>query len=129
MNNSDEEQLLYPPYQNPYEDQTHLSSKTLLSSSHENYRGYPEEDGLTGTAGTSPNSAAEAPRGTRSVEQGLHQCAGCGGPIVDRYYLVTVNRHWHTTCLSCHHCKQSLDLHLTCFVKDGDIYCKDDYCR
>lgn len=129
LSNSDEDQLLYPLYHHdPYED---LPSKTPLSSVHEN-RVYPDEaeaKGPTGTVGTSPHSASEVPRGAGSVEHGLHQCAGCGGSIVDRYYLVTVNRRWHTTCLSCHHCKQSLDLHLTCFVKDGDIYCKDDYCR
>ncbi|KAH7983608.1 hypothetical protein HPB52_013117 [Rhipicephalus sanguineus] len=56
-------------------------------------------------------------------------CAGCGAPIADRFYLLAVERQWHTRCLRCCHCKQQLDSELTCFARDGNIYCKEDYYR
>ena len=56
-------------------------------------------------------------------------CAGCGGSIDDRYYLLAADRQWHTECLRCCECKIALDNELTCFAKDGDIYCKEHYFR
>lgn len=56
-------------------------------------------------------------------------CAGCGGRIQDRYYLLAVDRQWHAHCLKCCECKLPLDTELTCFARDGNIYCKDDYYR
>ncbi|XP_021919662.1 LIM/homeobox protein Lhx9-like isoform X2 [Zootermopsis nevadensis] len=56
-------------------------------------------------------------------------CDGCGGRITDRYYLVTVDRQWHSACLKCCECKLPLDSQVSCFVKDGNIYCKEDFYR
>lgn len=56
-------------------------------------------------------------------------CAGCGGRIHDRYYLLAVDRQWHAHCLKCCECKLPLDSELTCFARDGNIYCKEDYYR
>ncbi|XP_066151221.1 LIM/homeobox protein Lhx2-like [Euwallacea fornicatus] len=56
-------------------------------------------------------------------------CAGCGGRIQDRYYLLAVDRQWHACCLKCSECKLPLDSELTCFARDGNIYCKEDYYR
>lgn len=56
-------------------------------------------------------------------------CAGCGGKIADRYYLLAVDRQWHVRCLKCCECKLALDSELTCFSRDGNIYCKEDYYR
>lgn len=56
-------------------------------------------------------------------------CAGCGGRIHDRYYLLAVDRQWHAHCLKCCECKVPLDTELTCFARDGNIYCKEDYYR
>jgi LIM homeobox protein 2/9 len=56
-------------------------------------------------------------------------CAGCGGRIQDRYYLLAVDRQWHAACLKCCECKLPLDTELTCFARDGNIYCKEDYYR
>ncbi|XP_064458671.1 LIM/homeobox protein Lhx9-like [Ornithodoros turicata] len=63
------------------------------------------------------------------AEEQLKMCAGCGSHIVDRFYLLAVERQWHTKCLRCCHCKQQLDSELTCFARDGNIYCKEDYYR
>ncbi|XP_053552164.1 LIM/homeobox protein Lhx2 [Bombina bombina] len=56
-------------------------------------------------------------------------CAGCGGKISDRYYLLAVDKQWHMRCLKCCECKLNLESELTCFSKDGSIYCKEDYYR
>ncbi|XP_059155484.1 LIM/homeobox protein Lhx9-like [Physella acuta] len=56
-------------------------------------------------------------------------CAGCGGRILDRYYLHAVEKQWHTHCLTCSDCHFRLDTELTCFARDGNIYCKTDYYR
>ncbi|CAK1554645.1 unnamed protein product [Leptosia nina] len=57
------------------------------------------------------------------------ECAGCGGRIQDRYYLLAVDRQWHGNCLRCCECRLPLDSELTCFSRDGNIYCKEDYYR
>lgn len=54
-------------------------------------------------------------------------CAGCGLRISDRFYLQAVERRWHAACLQCSHCRQGLDGEVTCFSRDGNIYCKKDY--
>ncbi|XP_076365743.1 LIM/homeobox protein Lhx2-like [Tachypleus tridentatus] len=56
-------------------------------------------------------------------------CAGCNGRIMDRYYLMAVDRQWHVNCLKCCECKFPLDSELTCFSRGGNIYCKKDYYR
>jgi len=56
-------------------------------------------------------------------------CAGCCSRISDRYYLLAVDRKWHVTCLQCSQCRQALDGEVTCFARDGNIYCKKDYYR
>lgn len=56
-------------------------------------------------------------------------CAACGGRIHDRFYLLAVDRRWHASCLKCCECKLPLDSELTCFARDGNIYCKEDYYR
>ncbi|XP_035736021.1 protein apterous-like isoform X1 [Vespa mandarinia] len=56
-------------------------------------------------------------------------CAGCGLRISDRYYLQAVDRRWHASCLQCSHCRQGLDNEVTCFCRNGNIYCKKDYYR
>ncbi|XP_060519661.1 protein apterous [Cylas formicarius] len=60
---------------------------------------------------------------------GVVVCAGCGTRITDRYYLQAVERRWHATCLQCCQCRNSLDGDITCFSRDGNIYCKKDYYR
>ncbi|XP_078740644.1 uncharacterized protein LOC144953863 [Lampetra fluviatilis] len=57
------------------------------------------------------------------------ECAGCGRAICERYYLLAVDRAWHTACLRCCECARPLECELTCFSKDGAIYCKRDYYR
>nr|XP_024217311.1 LIM/homeobox protein Lhx9-like isoform X2 [Halyomorpha halys] len=56
-------------------------------------------------------------------------CAGCHGPITDRFYLLAADRQWHLGCLQCAECKLALDTELTCYFRHGNIYCKHDYYR
>lgn len=67
--------------------------------------------------------------GVGSGSLDVTSCAGCGGRIHDRYYLLAVDRQWHAHCLKCCECKLPLDSELTCFARDGNIYCKEDYYR
>ncbi|XP_071491485.1 LIM/homeobox protein Lhx2-like [Diadema antillarum] len=78
-----------------------------------------ESAGMTASAKHSPAAAAGSPA----------VCAGCGGRITDRFYLLAADRQWHTQCLQCCECKQQLDTELSCFAKEGNIYCKDDYLK
>ncbi|XP_066940265.1 LIM/homeobox protein Lhx9-like isoform X3 [Macrobrachium rosenbergii] len=56
-------------------------------------------------------------------------CAGCSGRIIDRFYLLAVERKWHAGCLRCAACHSPLDAAVTCFARDGHIFCRDDYHR
>ena len=56
-------------------------------------------------------------------------CGGCGVLIQDRFYLLAADKQWHVSCLRCCECKTPLDSELTCFARNGNIYCKEDYYR
>ncbi|XP_063745431.1 LIM domain transcription factor LMO4a [Eleginops maclovinus] len=57
-------------------------------------------------------------------------CAGCGGRIVDRFLLFSMERYWHTRCLKCSCCHAQLgEYSSTCYSKGGMILCKNDYIR
>jgi LIM homeobox protein 2/9 len=72
-------------------------------------------------------SCSTAAAGGGYVEPAV--CAGCGCKIADRYFLQAVERQWHAACLRCADCHLPLDAQLTCFARDGQIFCKDDYHR
>ncbi|KAK7573373.1 hypothetical protein V9T40_010564 [Parthenolecanium corni] len=59
----------------------------------------------------------------------LKICAGCGRQIADRFYLYTEDTPWHVSCLQCSQCARTLDQEVTCFARDGNIYCRKDYQR
>lgn len=59
----------------------------------------------------------------------IGECAGCGLGITDRYYLFAVDQHWHVSCLKCDSCQVSLDSEVSCFTREGKIFCKADYYR
>ena len=66
---------------------------------------------------------------TSLEDQSIVICAGCGTRILDRYFLLVADKHWHVPCLRCVDCNIQLDSQLTCFARDGNIFCKSDYYR
>jgi hypothetical protein len=58
-------------------------------------------------------------------QQQLHACASCHATIDDKYLLNLMNMYWHEECLICSQCNCLLDQ--TCFFKNGQLFCKDDY--
>lgn len=59
----------------------------------------------------------------------IFTCTGCGTRITDRYFLLVAEQHWHVTCLTCADCNIQLESQLTCFIRDGFMFCKQDYHR
>ena len=56
-------------------------------------------------------------------------CAGCRLRIEDKFYLSAVDVKWHSACLKCAECGVELETQSSCFERDGQIYCKEDYRR
>ena len=62
--------------------------------------------------------------------QRIPHCFGCGLQIFDQYILrVAPDLEWHASCLKCSACDSFLDETCTCFVREGQTYCKRDYVR
>ncbi|TDH06069.1 hypothetical protein EPR50_G00130700 [Perca flavescens] len=74
----------------------------------------------------SPSSVS--PSSSASL-QGKTLCTSCGLEIVDRYLLKVNNLCWHVRCLSCSICNTSLGRHVSCYIKDRQVFCKLDYFR
>ena len=56
-------------------------------------------------------------------------CAGCRLRITDEFFLNAAERKWHLNCLKCAECGVELEGQKSCFVKNGGIFCKDDFLR
>ncbi|NXA43305.1 LMX1A factor, partial [Eudromia elegans] len=52
-------------------------------------------------------------------------CAGCEGPIADRFLLRVNERSWHEGCVRCAACRAPLAG--TCYSRERLLYCKPDY--
>ena len=93
-------------------------------------------DAMTSRLCPSPTSCPPPPSILELAvdHQGMDQgrpplCAGCRLRIVDKFYLCAVEAKWHSSCLKCSDCGVELANQLSCFERDGNIYCKDDYIR
>ncbi|XP_022653245.1 LIM/homeobox protein Awh-like isoform X2 [Varroa jacobsoni] len=56
-------------------------------------------------------------------------CGACGQLILDRVQLRVNDVSWHVDCLRCCTCDCLLEKFSTCFFRDGNVYCKQDYAR
>ncbi|VDM98160.1 unnamed protein product [Thelazia callipaeda] len=53
-------------------------------------------------------------------------CNGCGFQIKEKHFMKVDDRCWHEHCLVCYRCRFTLH-GSTCYTRDGQIYCKQDY--
>merc|ERR1719273_1262128 len=63
----------------------------------------------------------------KELEATIPKCGSCGGLILDRFILKVVDQTWHAKCLSCASCAQPL--REKCFVKNSDVFCREDFFR
>ncbi|XP_059489032.1 protein apterous-like isoform X2 [Neocloeon triangulifer] len=106
------------------------NSGLLSASSCCRFSDFGPSKGPSSSPPAPPSSAAPLAQCKMEEESSAAvSCAGCGSRICDRYYLLAVDRKWHVTCLQCSQCRQALDGEVTCFARDGNIYCKKDYYR
>ncbi|XP_029931348.1 LIM/homeobox protein Lhx8-like isoform X2 [Myripristis murdjan] len=85
------------------------------------------EEDLCSPSSSLSSSSSSVP--TVGSMQGKTLCTSCGLEIVDRYLLKVNNLCWHVRCLSCSVCQTSLGRHVSCYIKDKQVFCKLDYFR
>lgn len=54
-------------------------------------------------------------------------CGGCRKPIYDRFFMKVDKMTWHEACVCCCVCNQPLIKF--CYVRNGKMYCQQDYQR
>uniref|UniRef100_A0A915PGQ4 LIM zinc-binding domain-containing protein n=1 Tax=Setaria digitata TaxID=48799 RepID=A0A915PGQ4_9BILA len=60
-----------------------------------------------------------------TLANGIH-CNGCGFEIKEKYMMKVDNNCWHENCLICCTCRIPLS-GSTCYSRNGQLYCKEDY--
>uniref|UniRef100_A0A3Q2CBS6 LIM homeobox 8a n=1 Tax=Cyprinodon variegatus TaxID=28743 RepID=A0A3Q2CBS6_CYPVA len=85
-----------------------------------------EEDSYSPSSLSSSSLSSVPPVSSQQVKI---LCTSCGQEIVDRYLLKVNNLCWHVRCLACSVCQTSLGRHVSCYVKDKQVFCKLDYFR
>jgi hypothetical protein len=55
----------------------------------------------------------------------IPKCGGCHEFILDRFILKVSDRTWHAKCLQCNDCHAQLNE--KCFIRNGQLFCKDDF--
>ncbi|XP_053631303.1 LIM/homeobox protein Lhx9 isoform X2 [Cherax quadricarinatus] len=107
---------------------------SFVSPCSERANNYVSPGSDAGSTGVGSPATVLSSGGVSSVPSGgegseVSFCAGCSGRIIDRFYLRAVERKWHAGCLRCVACHAPLDDAVTCFARDGHIFCRDDYHR
>ncbi|KAJ0011924.1 hypothetical protein NQD34_012899 [Periophthalmus magnuspinnatus] len=103
----------------------HEDDSLLLDASSSGPDDIFEEDLYSPSSLSSCSSSALAVTSVR----GNPVCSSCGLDIVDRYLLKVNDLCWHVRCLSCSVCNTSLGRHVSCYIKDKQVFCKLDYFR
>ncbi|KAG5675860.1 hypothetical protein PVAND_005728 [Polypedilum vanderplanki] len=55
----------------------------------------------------------------------IPKCGGCHEYILDRFIWKVSDRTWHAKCLQCCECRSQLNE--KCFIRNGQLFCKDDF--
>lgn len=55
----------------------------------------------------------------------IPKCGGCHEFILDRFILKVSDRTWHAKCLQCCDCHSQLNE--KCFIRNGQLFCKEDF--
>jgi hypothetical protein len=63
----------------------------------------------------------------KALGASIPKCTGCGLLILDRFVLKVLDNNWHSKCLKCAHCNDQLKD--KCFVRENEVYCKEDFFR
>merc|ERR1711963_1222029 len=63
----------------------------------------------------------------KALGASIPKCTGCGLFILDRFILKVLDNNWHSKCLKCAHCNETLKD--KCFVRDSEVFCKEDFFR
>jgi hypothetical protein len=61
------------------------------------------------------------------VQGNFIKCSSCHDAISDRFIFKILNQCFHSKCLRCKDCQSNLTE--SCFTKDGDVYCRNDFFR
>ncbi|CRL01584.1 CLUMA_CG014256, isoform A [Clunio marinus] len=110
------------PHYHPYSD---LSSPHPPSPDNNNYPPLSHHNGHSTLSQMDGHH-----QGFHHMNGTMKHCAGCGGKIMERYFLHALDRYWHNSCLKCSCCGAMLaDIGTSCFTRSGMILCKADYSR
>jgi len=71
----------------------------------------------------------ESVAGAEDASNKVPLCSGCRLRITDEFFLNAVERKWHLNCLKCVECGVELEGQKSCFMKNGSIFCKEDFLR
>jgi len=72
-------------------------------------------------------SPISSPNRSIRCRNDMLECAGCSQPIFDRFYLFADDQKWHISCLKCFACDNALESQVSCYTREGKIFCKQDY--
>jgi len=57
-----------------------------------------------------------------------YMCSGCRNSIMEKHIVMMDGAPWHAECFKCCMCHIGLSGHSSCFLKNGNVYCREDYC-
>ncbi|OXU18949.1 hypothetical protein TSAR_013992 [Trichomalopsis sarcophagae] len=97
-----------------------LSHKTLENKNTEKLFTFRNAD--NGSAINNDCNTESSDNGTMEMD-----CGGCGENVHERTVICVGGRTWHSRCLKCCACSKPLHDQHSCFLRNTQIYCRQDY--